>query len=1397
MRKRIVAFLLALAVIAPFGIVPKTEVSAEEINTLGRKSYNVGLSAVPAPGSVIIDGNFDEWDWSGRAKHYADYELTDLYSCESAFMWDKENLYLGFKFNDETPAMSLIDPVLEPSWTWRGDAIQLRFVTDRPTAWVTIAPNEKTDVGSLHITYPDETDMISYVTDPGDTKLKNVTSEKGVPKLKCFEAEIKYKRWEDGKGYNMEMKIPWKMLFLSPNSIFAGKTMTMHLECYWGKMINDAVYHESSVFDNFLPGKSGGGNRSPEVWGLLTLEANGNLPLREYKHESEDNVAGTIEIETKVPKEAKKLSLVLEDKHGNRIAYIVSEHDVEANIVREEADGYIVKALWDGTDTQGAMVTPGEYTVKGIYHNGIKPVFDYTAYNPGNPPWPSSTGTGSWGSDHMAASSLASYGDTIYLGHRNAESGTGLFALGPDDTKKWGIMRGAEYMAANESYVYTLPGNDFYANTANAGNMYLMRVDSSNGKMIPFTDKDGNDKDLLLFINEILGIKGGVMPSVGGLAANSKYIVLTTKNNNIDVATPGIINYGASINVLDVEKAEMIRKIAVPDVGYAAFGKNGLLYAVTGDTISEVNVETGKVRELPIKAPKGGEFSVITTDSDGNIIVFDKGEDKQLKVYTTSGQLLYTIGKKGGRDLVGKWDPDGFTEMVSGVAVTNDGNIWVSERWNYPRRLSVWNKNGFVKDYIGNPGYQGAGTWLDETDPNIVYIGSNKVIVDKENMTYKMDAILWVPDRSKGEAFAISPNANSRKQMISKEINGVTNKYIYSPGSNYDASSVMYRFISDYEVKPFWATGRIDHLWQEFGYGYYTEPKETMIYFSDKNKKTANECFPYIANLPADTQYIWNDYNYDGAVQYEECEFIFPANTLTTYNTNSVYDPQPQITNSGWGNIVSDNMTFIMSDRMGRDDNERPGLAYLFEPEYYTEDGLPRYTRKSIKPIDAEKGAMDWENCITPDGTRMISIASRHRRTNSYRNGIKVVDLETGKDLWWFRNAYPGVHGGHAAPVGKEGEVLGPIKQLGTVEVNGIELFAMRGYYGQDFFMTTDGYYIQTICKDSRTPKKRLPDDKFAAKDMDLNGFSEGCEPYSGTMVKHSDGVVRLVTSIAGPSVLVARIEGLDTIRYIEPFKLSLTKQMLDEAKEFNRLSPEEKAGEEEKKEETVSGLTIYKTKGEMTIDGSKSDWGNIPDVKVSQSQVEESANVKMAYDDKNLYVLYDVKDTSPMMNSGSDIYHIFKSGDVCDINISPTGNTSPSPSNGDLRLYMSEVDGKPIAMLLKQVSAEEKKPFAYTSPVMGIEFDYVQQRKDIEMKISKSEASYILEARIPLDALGLKAEPGKVITGDIGIISSDEYGVDNIARTYFFNKDTGLTEDVPGEVKLVPNNWGKITFEK
>jgi hypothetical protein len=111
----------------------------------------------------------------------------------------------------------------------------------------------------------------------------------------------------------------------------------------------------------------------------------------------------------------------------------------------------------------------------------------------------------------------------------------------------------------------------------------------------------------------------------------------------------------------------------------------------------------------------------------------------------------------------------------------------------------------------------------------------------------------------------------------------------------------------------------------------------------------------------------------------------------------------------------------------------------------------------------------------------------------------------------------------------------------------------------------------------------------------------------------------------------------------------------------------------------------------------------------------------------------------------------------------------------------------RPVVPGTKQA---DKVPFS--SPWRTIAFDQVEDVSDlVEFSGSGDDGNY--EISIPLAKLGLRPVKGGRFRGDIGILRGD--GTETHARTYWSNKATGITADVPDEAMLTPGLWGTFEF--
>ena len=134
----------------------------------------------------------------------------------------------------------------------------------------------------------------------------------------------------------------------------------------------------------------------------------------------------------------------------------------------------------------------------------------------------------------------------------------------------------------------------------------------------------------------------------------------------------------------------------------------------------------------------------------------------------------------------------------------------------------------------------------------------------------------------------------------------------------------------------------------------------------------------------------------------------------------------------------------------------------------------------------------------------------------------------------------------------------------------------------------------------------------------------------------------------------------------------------------------------------------------------------------------------------------------------------------------------------GDVRVVLSFLAGKPVAVLMKPIdpSAERRLSVHYHSPVGERRFDRVEVIKSAVVVAKKTHRGWAIEAAIPLETFGLRIAPGARLRGDMGFIASDHTGVKNEARVYWSNPNASIVSDLPHESWLYPHTWGVLEFE-
>ena len=817
--------------------------------------------------------------------------------------------------------------------------------------------------------------------------------------------------------------------------------------------------------------------------------------------------------------------------------------------------------------------------------------------------------------------------------------------------------------------------------------------------------------------------------------------------------------------VLDADSAALKKLIEIEDPQRIAFGGAATFYVLSNGKVVPVNVETGKVEALPIQGL--GEAKDLAVDPEGHILIADNGPAKQVKAFNAKGELVYTCGKEGGRPARGKFDPQAIFAFRN-IDVDSTGNVWVVEDTDLPRRVSVWGRDGsaeltasgkLVRDYIGNTGYAGTSTYLHDTDPSLGYYGPVEMELDKGTRSWKVTQILWVPDeQTPGETFAISHSSHVQPTRFTSDASGQAREYLHSP----QGWQVVYM--------------PINGKWQPVSaVCHVVDISGKMTRHGIVEEKPSGEW----ADLNAKDGVFWTDKNRDGSVQRAECIIVktqYPADPDNRDRGKQRGELALPISN-GWGGRMGKDLSFYASDRWAN--------LTQFKPIGFTGDGAPIYTPDSMRKL-AIKETGDLVPVAEEDLLLCLS-------WKGYAGPTRLLGIDTkdGSIAWKYPNPYPGVHGSHRATMPKPGMLIGPLKTLGVVEVNDEigRVFAMRGNLGSDFYMTTDGLFVGALFVDGRLPGLSLPDKEDQLVGTPMESFTVGGEPFSGTLVKQTDGVIRTTTGMARQACTILQVKGLETIKRLDAGSIVLDDALLAEVKadiEARNLA----TSEPEKKE-----YVIKRAPAGAAADGRLDDWKDVPRIDIVREGTPERASARLMWDDEYLYAEFSVTDTSTWLNEGKDFGRLFKTGDAVDVQLSPSGNKRREPVEGDLRLVIGQLDRRPAVVLMNPIDGAADKTTAktYSSPVMSRPFARVEVITDAKVNVTKRASSYQVEAAIPLKAIGLVLKKGQALRGDLGFISSDAAGRINTARTYWSNKQTNLVNDEPSEAWLYPEMWGEL----
>ncbi len=1123
------------------------------------------------------------------------------------------------------------------------------------------------------------------------------------------------------------------------------------------------------------PGQGGGSasnNGGRRIWmgEIMALTSLGSAPLQATKISPPASSAPTPPIAVKFNlKTPGYVTLVIEKPDGFRVRNLVSETLFPAgeNTV-----------WWDGTDDLGRdvdavmhgvykiperFVEPGDYRVRGLVHDELKPRYEFSVYTTGSPPWNTADGTGAWLANHSApqaavfvpAAQSPTGEPAVYLGCYVTEGPAGLAWVDLDGHKRGGkrwvggnwtaapyLARDAGAKAASGTYVYVASVWE----TGKKTGVNELRVTAITS---------GGDKPVLVRPLDELAPKaqaGGeasvtrVDDEIGRLAVNDGLVIVSLTARN-------------ALALIDARGGKSLGLIPLESPHGLAFDAQGRLLALSGARLVRfVSLKNPATLPSPqILVSSGLEAPVgITLDEQGNIYVGDRGASHQVKVFSAEGRFVRAIGKPG-TPKVGPYDPL-HMQNPAGLAIDSKNRLWVAEQDFLPKRVSVWTLDGKLVNAFYGPAKYGGGGALDPKDKTKFYYadegkGAMEFKLDWTKGTYELINVYY--RRGADDLDDFRRVAAPETALYHDGRRYFTNCYNSSPTSG--SNNVLIYAERDGIARPVAALGRAAD-WPLLATPAFKSLIPEGVDFSSKYAGKRKACF-----------FLWSDLNGDGQIQPEEVVM--------------------QLGDVG-GITVMPDLSFCVA--------RLDGKTVRFAPSSFDAQGVPRYDL-AHQQILAEgvlnpRSSGGDQALVFDDGSAVVTLG-----VNPF-SGLSVCGMKNGVPLWSYPNLWPGLHASHRAPrPDRPGQLIGMTRMPGgPFEVAGSDvgqLWALHSNHGRMAIFTHDGLFVANLFTDMRSGNGwRMP---AAERNMDLSAVTLGEENFWPTLTNSSDGKVYLVD---GSRSAIVRIDGMDTIRRLPDAAITVTKSDLDRSRAWQvevEAARQRSAGS--------SMLAIALRPVAPVVDGKVSEWPASAFVEIDKSGVKANFNATskpydvsgaVAVSGGRLYAAWRTDNPKLLENTGEMPLAPFKTGGALDLMIGADPQADPNrkePVPGDVRLLVTMVKGKPWALLYRGVvlGTKDADKVPFSSPWRTITLDRVD---DVTSQIEFAAADGNYELSIPLAVFGLRPVAGMKIQGDIGILRGN--GTETIARVYWNNKATGITADVPAEAALTPSLWGVWEFK-
>ncbi|MBI3879110.1 MAG: tandem-95 repeat protein [Verrucomicrobia bacterium] len=773
--------------------------------------------------------------------------------------------------------------------------------------------------------------------------------------------------------------------------------------------------------------------------------------------------------------------------------------------------------------------------------------------------------------------------------------------------------------------------------------------------------------------------------------------------------------------------------MTVTDPRGLAFQTNGNLLVLSGNSLQRYFPSPGQAVLGPPTVLVTGLDNpqrVMVDDATGNIYVSVHGASHQVKVFSGNGAFIRDIGIPGA-PATGPYDPAKMHRPM-GMTISGDGTLWVAEEDYAPRRVSVWQTDGtFVRAFYGSTDYGGGGS-LDPLDKSIFrYRDDHGAGAMEFQLDWATGSNTLVSLYHRPTTNDLPPPNNSPQAALVNVFNGETNVFLTDC---YSDNPVGGRFtIGLWQMRE----GQAKFV-AAFGMANTWAPLQTTQF--NAMVPPPGNVFASVFDKPV--LFVWSDLNDDGIIQTNEVQFRSEQGGYATVNQNLEFATVK---------------------------------AHVFSPVSFTSNGVPIY--------DLNAGQFAATNFYLDGFTTGSGEVMQTTNGWTVTTGGPLNGMTGGQLMWTYPNPWPSLLAAANAPIATNGgQLVGTTRLLGTTvrprSGDAGDLFAVNGDYGQVYLFTTDGLFLSTLFKDSRTvPAWSMP---VAQRNMSLTGVTLQQECFWDTINQTGDGEIYFVAGHNHASIV--RVDGLTNVTRLATNDLVVTPELVIAAANYQtelEILRQSQVG--------YDTLTAQLVAAQLVMDGQSNDWST-----ASVVPIDAQASAAVMLTSNYLYAAYWTGDSNLLVNSGVSTELLFKTGGALDLMLATDPNADPTrtaPVAGDLRLLVTLANGAVKATLYRAVVPGTTNPVPFSSPYRTIYLDRVDDvSASVQLAIGPGG---FYEFRVPLALLGFAPTNGEVTLGDVGLLRGA--GGATVQRVYWHNKSTGLVSDVPSEAELTPELWGHL----